>query len=74
MPSLTAAPPTDNVRLVPKVSGQLRVSAVGQRLVRPASSVQRLIVVSSADGRRMVAVRPVVGNTNNITNTISTAK
>ena len=47
---------------------------MGQRLVMPAGSVQRLIVVSSADGRRMVAVRPVVGNTNNITNTISTAK
>ena len=74
VPSLTAAPATANVRLVPKVSGQLPVTAVGQRLVRPASSVQRLIVVSSADGRRMVAVRPVVGNTNNITNTISTAK
>ena len=74
VPSLTAAPATANVRLVPKVSGQLPVSAVGQRLVRPASSVQRLIVVSSADGRRMVAVRPVVGSTNKITNTISTAK
>ena len=74
VPSLTAAPATANVRLVPKVSGGLPVTAVGQRLVRPASSVQRLIVVSSADGRRMVAVRPVVGNTNNITNTISTAK
>ena len=43
----------------------------GQRLVMPG--VQRLIVVSSADGRRMVAVRPMM-SANTITNTISTAK
>ena len=55
------------VRLVPKLNTNLG----GQRIVVPANTVQRLVVVSTADGRRMVAVRPV---TNNFTNTINTNK
>jgi len=63
-----------SVRLVPKTG------TVTQRIVVPAAntrglvvagqggSVQRLMVVSSGDGRRMVAVRPVVVSTNSFTN------
>ena len=51
------------------------VSSPGQqKLVLPSSSVQRLVLVSGADGRKMLAIRPVVVNTNNFTNTIDTNK
>ena len=49
-----------SVRLVPKV---------GQRIVVPAGTVQRLVVVSSAEGRRMLAVRPVAASPSTFTNT-----
>ena len=49
-----------SVRLVPKV---------GQRIVVPAGTVQRLVVVSSAEGRRMLAVRPMAASPSTFTNT-----
>ena len=49
-----------SVRLVPKV---------GQRIVVPAGTVQRLVVVSSAEGRRMLAVRPVAASPSTFTTT-----
>ena len=70
-PQLAPAPST--VRLVPKLVGGPGAGPQ-QRLVVPAGTVQRLVVVSSSDGRRMVAVRPVAVSTNTFTNTISTNK
>ena len=70
-PQLAPAPST--VRLVPKLVGGAGAGPQ-QRLVVPAGTVQRLVVVSSSDGRRMVAVRPVAVSTNTFTNTISTNK
>jgi len=67
-----------SVRLVPKTG------TVTQRIMVPAGNtrglmmggqggtVQRLMVVSSGDGRRMVAVRPVVVSTNSFTNNTQT--
>ena len=60
-----------SVRLVPKVGG---LSSLGQRIVVPAGTVQRLVVVSSAEGRRMLAVRPVAASPATFTSTISTSK
>ena len=80
--SLSHAQTSTNIRLVPKVS-----PVVPQRIVVPAGStvvpaaaaggsagaLQRLVLVSAADGRRMVAVRPVnMVSANNFTNTINT--
>ena len=49
-----------SVRLVPKV---------GQRIVVPAGIVQRLVVVSSAEGWRMLTVRPVAASPSTFTTT-----
>ena len=71
---------SSTVRLVTSNTSNLSntmspVSSPGQqKLVLPSSSVQRLVLVSGADGRKMLAIRPVVVNTNNFTNTIDTNK
>ena len=81
IPSQTPPVPVNstNVRIIPKVGGGQGGLPVGQRIVVPAGTVQRLMVVSASDGRKMVAVRPVsavsvVNTSNNFTNTISTNK
>jgi len=64
-----------SVRLVPKtgtVTQRIMVPAGNTRglmMAGQGGTVQRLMVVSNGDGRRMVAVRPVVVSTNSFTNT-----
>ena len=59
---------------IPQTNTSLRLGSLGQRIVVPGGTVQRVVVVSSAEGRRMLAVRPVAGSPTTFTNTISTNK
>eukprot|EP00092_Neocalanus_flemingeri_P016179 GFUD01017511.1.p1 GENE.GFUD01017511.1~~GFUD01017511.1.p1 ORF type:complete len:1648 (+),score=501.50 GFUD01017511.1:169-5112(+) len=64
-----------SVRLVPKggpVTQRIMVPAGNTRgiMMGGQGTVQRLMVVASGDGRRMVAVRPVVVTTNSFTNSV----
>jgi len=64
-----------SVRLVPKtgtVTQRIMVPAGNTRglmMAGQGGTVQRLVVVSNSEGRRMVAVRPMVVSTNSFTNT-----